>query len=404
MSTADLPRLDQDALLAAARDATGLDDFGDDEYFGGDLWRDGQRRLLAGLNDEARLNGLGHAIVSAEQTAYLALRLAIVDHHRRNPEIGERGIVPPVVIIGQARTGTTMLHDLLAQEPSHRVPLTWEVEHPLPPPRTETYLTDPRIKETESMFEAIDSVVPEFRAVHQLGARLAQECSKITASSFISVIFPTQFRVPAYYDWLLHDAVRDGHHAAAYRWHRRFLQVLQSEHLGSRWLLKSPAHVWTLPELVAEYPDALLIQTHRDPARVIASTASMLSYLRRLYSDDVDRTTLGQEFAELILDGLTRTAKARVDGTVRPDRVVDLQFQDLMADPLGAARQVFDTFGWELTPGTEERMTTFLRDNAREKWGGHEYTFADTGLDLAAVRERTALYSSHFGVRPEVDG
>ncbi|MBL7500468.1 sulfotransferase [Frankia sp. CNm7] len=391
-----------DDLLAGAREATGLADFGDDGLFGGDGWREAFARLLASLNDEARLSELGRGIVAGELANYLATRLRIVEHHRAHPEIRDRDVTPPVVIIGQARTGTTMLHDVLAQDAAHRAPLTWEVDLPLPPPRTETYLTDPRIAEVDATFELVDTFIPEFRAVHQLGARLAQECSRITGGSFVSVIFPTQYRVPGYLDWVLHDAVRDGHHAAAYVWHRRYLELLQSEHPGTRWLVKSPAHVWTLPQLVAEYPDALLVQTHRDPARVIASTASMLSHLRRLYSDDVRFAELGPEFAELILDGLERTAQARLDGTVRPAQVADVLFRDLMADPLAAARSIYDRFGWELTDEAEGRMAAFLRDNAREKWGGHDYTFADTGLDLAAVRDRTARYSEHFAVPEEV--
>jgi hypothetical protein len=391
-----------DELVAGAVEATGLTDFGDDALFGGDLWRDALRILLASLRDEARLSELGQAIVAGEMTSYLTTRLRIVEYHRTHPAIRERDITPPVVIIGQARTGTTMLHDVLAQDPAHRAPLTWEVDHPLPPPRTATYLDDPRIAQVDETFALVDSVIPEFRAVHQLGARLAQECSRITGGSFVSAIFPTQFRIPGYLDWLLHDAVDDGHHAAAYIWHRRYLELLASEHPGTRWLLKSPAHVWTLPQLLAEYPGALVVQTHRDPARVIASTASMLSHLRRLYSDDVRVPELGPEFAELILDGLERTADARLDGLIAPDRVADLKFRDLMADPLPAARTIYDRFGWELTADVEDRMAAFLRDNPRERWGGHEYTFADTGLDLAAVRDRTARYSAYFEVPEEV--
>ncbi|WP_007514990.1 sulfotransferase family protein [Pseudofrankia saprophytica] len=391
-----------DDLLAGARDATGLSDFGDDELFGGDLWRDALARLLASLEAEARLSELGRAIVASEQANYLTTRLRVVDHHRAHPEIRERGITPPIVIVGQARTGTTMLHDVLAQDAAHRAPLTWEVDLPLPPPRTETYLTDPRIAQVDATFELVDQVIPEFRAVHQLGARLAQECSRIAGGSFVSVIFPTQFHIPAYLDWLLHDAVRDGHHAAAYVWHRRYLELLQSEHPGERWLVKSPAHVWTLPQLLAEYPGALLVQTHRDPARVMASTASMLFHLRRLYSDDVRVAELGPEFSELILDGLERSAEARLDGTIRSEQVVDVQFRDLMADPLGTARAIYGAFGFELTDDAEARIAGFLRDNPRERWGGHEYTFADTALDLAAVRQRTARYSKQFGVPEEV--
>jgi hypothetical protein len=389
-----------DELLAAAREGTGLDDFGDDELFGGDGWRVGLARLLDSIAAEARFSELGQLAAQFEMISYLSNRLRIVDHHRRHPEIRDRDIVPPLVIMGQARTGTTMLFDTLARDPDHRAPLSWEVEQPLPPPRTETYWTDPRIDEAETLISVIDTVVPGFRTIHQLGGRLGQEDGRILGSAFVSTIYANQYRVPGYLDWYLHDAVRDGYVAAAYRWHRRFLEVLQSEHRCARWLVKWPSHVWTLPQLMAEYPDALLVQTHRDPAKVLASNTSMLGALRRLYSDDVDVAEIGPEYAELILDGFERTVDARLDGTVPASQVVDLQFATLMADPLGSIRGIYDRFGLRLSPAAEARMAAFLRDNARAS-SGHSYSFDIASVALEEVRSRTARYSEYFRVPQE---
>jgi hypothetical protein len=389
-----------DELLAAAREGTGLADFGDDELFGGDGWRVGLARLLDSIAAEARFSEFGQLASRFEMISYLSNRLRIVDHHRRHPEIRDRDIVPPLVIMGQARTGTTMLFDTLAQDPDHRAPLSWEVEQPLPPPRTETYGTDPRIDEAETLISVIDTVVPGFRTLHQLGARLGQEDGRILGGAFVSTLFANQYRVPGYLDWYLHDAARDGHVAAAYRWHRRFLEVLQSEHRCARWLVKWPSHVWTLPQLMAEYPDALLVQTHRDPAKALASNTSLLGALRRLYSDDVDVTEIGPEYAELILDGFERTVDARLDGTVPESQVVDLQFADLMADPLGSIRGIYDRFGLGLSGAAEARMAAFLRDNARAS-EGHSYSFDIASLALEEVRSRTARYSKYFRVPEE---
>jgi len=389
-----------DELLASARETTGLDDFGDDEVFGGDGWRDGLGVLLDSLETEGGLTEFGRLAVAGDLGGYLANRLRVVAHHRQHPGIREQDVTPPVVIIGQARTGTTLLFDVLAQDPAHRAPLTWEVEAPLPPPRTATYETDPRIAEADELIKLVDLFIPEFRTIHQLGARLAQECGRITGSAFTSAIFATQYRVPGYLRWWLHDAVRDGHVAASYTWHRRFLEVLQSEHPGARWLIKSPAHVWTLPQLMAEYPDALLVQTHRDPARVMASTASMLASLRHLYTDEVDVAEISEEFAELILDGLERTVDARLDGTVPAAQVIDLQFADVMQDTLVAVHELYDRFGFGLSAETAARMRRFASDYAREP-RGHQYTFADTGMDLDELRGCTARYTKYFGVTEE---
>lgn len=389
-----------DELIAAAREATGLTDLGDDELFGGDGWRTGLAVLCDALDREANLHELGVGVVRDELLQYLANRLGIVAHHRAHPELRERDIAPPIVIIGQARTGTTMLFDLLAQDPAHRVPQTWEVDRPLPPPRTESYATDPRIAEADATFAMVDAVIPGFRAVHQLGAQLAQECVRITASHFVSVIFPTQYQVPSYLDWLLHAAQEGGLLAQSYTWHRRFLEVLQSEAPGERWLLKTPAHCWSLPELLAEYPGSLLVQTHRDPARVMASITSLLAMLRRLGTDDIDPVRLAAEFAELILDGLERTVDARATGLVPAGQVVDLQFAELMAAPLEAVGTVYATFGWDLAPGVVQAMEAFLARHEREP-GGHQYDFASTGLSLDEVRARTARYTEWFAVPEE---
>ena len=257
MTDADL---DPQRLVEQAAEQTGLGDLGDDS------WQEGLARLVDSLNTEARLNEMGHAIVTGELTGYLADRMRIVAHRAQHPEVGDTSVEPPIVIVGQGRTGTTILHELLAQDPATRVPLTWEVDHPCPPPETATYDTDPRIAEVDATLAGVDLVLPGFRAMHPMAAQLPQECVRITASDYRSMIFPTQYRVPAYADWLLNEADM----APAYRWHRMFLQHLQSRCGGRPWVLKSPGHIWCLDALLAEYPNAVLVQTHRDPLRIIA--------------------------------------------------------------------------------------------------------------------------------------
>ena len=380
-----------DVLADRATAATGLDDFG------GDTWREALDRLLDSLVHEARLSELGSAVVADELAGYLTSRLEVVAERTRHPEIAEAPVEPPIVIIGQGRTGTTILYDLLAQDPATRVPLTWEVERPSPPPEAATYDTDPRIDEVDARLAGIDLVLPEFRSMHPMGARLAQECVRMTALEFRSFIFPTQYRVPSYARWLLDEADL----APAYRWHRTFLQHLQCRHPVRRWLVKSPGHIWHLGALLAEYPDAQLVQTHRDPLRIIASLGSLVPTLRSLASDDVSAPDAAAEFADYIVEGLDRSVTAREDGTVPAEQVVDTQFADFMADPLGTVRTIYDRFGLELTPEAERRMRAFMDSHPADRHGGHRYTFAATGLDAADLRERTSSYQSYFGVSSE---
>jgi hypothetical protein len=383
--------LDADRAVEQASEQTGLSDLG------ADSWHEGLARLVDALREEARLNEMGTALVGGELAGYLRDRMRIVDWRKQHPEIGDIDIVPPIVIVGQGRTGTTILHELLAQDPSTRVPMTWEVDHPLPPPETATYETDPRIKETDDTLGAVDLVLPGFKAMHPMGARLPQECVRITSSDFKSMIFPTQYRVPTYTDWLLHEADM----RTAYRWHRMFLQHLQSRHPATRWVLKSPGHLWALGALTAEYPNALLVQTHRDPLRILASLSSLVARLRSLASDETSIPEAAEDFAMHILDGLDRSIDAREQGIVRADRVVDVQFRSFMADPFTTIRTIYERLGLELHPEAEQRMHEFLAANPQDKHGKHTYRFSDTGLDEREWRERARRYQEYFDVPSE---
>jgi hypothetical protein len=384
-------RLDTERIVTEAREATGLDDFGEDS------WQEGLDRITDSLATEAALSELGAQIAAGELTMYLVNRLCITEFRKRNPEIADVDVTPPIVIVGQGRTGTTILHDLLAQDTASRVPLTWEVDRPCPPPETATYETDPRIDEVDATTSGVELLIPGFLAMHPMGARLPQECVRMTVSDFRSVMFPTQYRVPSYGQWVLYEADM----APAYRWHRIYLQHLQSRHPAKRWVLKSPAHIWCLRALLDEYPNALLVQTHRDPLRIISSLSSLIATLRRISSDDTSIPDAAAEFADYIIDGLDRSVAARVDGTVDPAHVVDLHFAAFTADPFATIRQVYDRLGLELTAASEQRMRDFLAQNPADAHGSHQYSFADTGLDAGELRERSRSYQDYFDVPSE---
>jgi hypothetical protein len=377
--------------LAEACATTGLDDLG------ADSWREGADRLVDALNTEAALNDLGVAIASGEITDYLRNRLRIVDWAKQNPEISERDVRPPIVILGQPRTGTTILFGVLAQDPANRVPLTWEVDRPWPPPETATYETDQRIAEVQATLEGTELLIPGFLGMHELGAQLGQECVRITGGDFRSMIFPTQYRVPSYQHWLLHQTDM----SSAYRYHRMFLQHLQSAHRGDRWVIKSPAHLWAPWSMMAEYPGALVINTHRDPVRVVCSLASLTDLLRRLASDDVSIAECAKGWVEDVAVGLDRAVAARTDGTISSNQAVDVLFSDFLSNPMAVVKTIYERMGIELSSEAETRMRRFLDEHPQEKHGGHSYSFAETGLDAGALRERMRPYQEYFGVPDE---
>lgn len=383
--------LDADRAVEQAAEQSGLTDLGDDS------WKEGLGQLVESLREEAALNELGAALVGGELSGYLADRMRVLEYRKAHPEIAGVDVVPPIVIVGQGRTGTTILHELLAMDPATRVPLTWEVDHPVPPPETATYETDPRIAEVDETLKGVDLVLPGFQQMHPMGAQLPQECVRITASDFRSMIFPTQYRVPSYAHWLLHEADM----APAYRWHRMFLEHLQSKHPARRWVLKSPGHVWCLGALLAEYPNALLVQTHRDPLRIVASLSSLVARLRTLASDDATIPGVASDFSENIFEGLDRSVTAREDGTVPAARVVDVQFRSFMSDPFATIHEIYGKLGLELQPEAEQKMRDFFAANPSDKHGTHTYTFADTGLDEGVWRERARRYQDYFDVPSE---
>jgi len=380
-------RFQPDHLVEQACELAGSDDFGDD-----DTWRDGLARLCDGLVSEARLNDLGVEIAVLDVIRPLTGRLQIVKWRKENPAVAAQPVTRPIFIVGQPRTGTTILFDLLAQDPALRPPLTWEVDNPWPLPRPETYATDPRIAETQASIEMSEQIVPGLLAFHPMGALVGQECVRITAGQFCSMIFPVQYRLPSYSRWLLYEA----DHQPAYAYHRMFLQHLQSGVPG-QWLLKSPAHLWQLDALVAEYPDALIVQTHRDPLNVISSISALTHHLRHLASDESWITECAAQSREEIVVGLERGMKLRDSLS---QRVVDVQFADFIRDPFATIRGVYAELGRELEPVAEQNMRAFLAGHPGDG-GGSRYSWADTGLDAGLVREQVRVYQDCYGVPDE---
>ncbi len=379
--------LGMEQLLDKAVANTGLSDFGGDEF------RQPLMLLLRCLEKEARLSLLGRVVARADLLRTLENRLQLVELCNAHPQIEEQSVQRPIFVVGPPRTGTTIFHDLLAMDPDNRVPLTWETSHPLPPPETATYLTDPRIAQVEAELDKVDKLIPEFKKMHPMGAQRAQECVTITSLDFASMIYQVQFNVPSYEHWVLDHDMR-----SALAWHRRFLQVLQWKAPGVRWALKSPQHLWHIQHIHREYPDALFVQTHRDPVRVLVSMSNLTATLRSLASDDVNLPEIAAYYADALARGFNNTVAYRQSGMLPENQIIDLYFKDFITDQIGTVRRAYQHFDLELSDNVVGGMQSFLDDNPIDKHGKHVYSFADTGMDEGQVRKLFANYQSYFDI------
>lgn len=383
--------LDEDALLAEARRNTGLSDFG------GEGFREGLRVFLRAVEAEAQLHFVGRALTRGDVLNLLENRLHMADWCRRYPEIDAVQIEKPLFIMGLPRTGTSILHELLAQDPANRVPLHWEVRTPCPPPEMVSFESDPRIERAHRAIRLWTEIVPEYDAMHELGGALPVECIFLTQHEFRSEQLAGTHQVPSYAAWLAGADQRP-----AYAFHKRMLQLLQWRCARERWVLKAPSHLTALDALISVYPDARIVWTHRDPLQVMGSVASILFATAWVRSDAVDGDRVLSWFdgatCAALLDNATRL---RDSGIVPQAQCADLLYQDLVRDPLAAIRALYAGFDMPLRPQAEARMRAYLAARPKDKHGAHRYSFESTGRDRASERQRFAAYQARFGVPSE---
>jgi len=299
----------------------------------------------------------------------------------------------PIFILGVPRTGTTILFNLLAQDPANRAPLSWEIENPCPPPEEATFTTDPRIAQMEKQFAGLERVSPTLSAIHEFGAELPQECIAITAHEFLTVQFHIVYNALSYQQWLDEQSL-----VPAFEYHRRYLQHLQSRYKKERWVLKTPGHLAVIEDLLTVYPDACIIHTHRDPLRVMPSVASLSYALRQIYTDAIDPHFVGQQQVDLWENHLNRAMRTRQNLHDRKEQFFDTQFEDVVKDPIGLIERIYAHFKIPFTPEAHRRMRAFLEANPRERLGPHRYSLEDFGLDPQDLQVRFRAYCENFDI------
>lgn len=343
--------------------------------------------LVEAVEREAKLHWVGRVAVRQSLVSGLQSRFEIYRHRASHPELVGVPIEKPVFILGLPRSGTTVLFNLLAQDPANRTPLGWEVQFPSPPPAPETYSTDRRIDQARKYFGRMDSMAPALASIHEVGAELPQECMPIMAHTLLSPQPSIAYNIPGYQDWV--DQQDAG---PAYTYHRHFLEHLQSRHMKSRWVLKSPVHLATLDALLHEYPDARLIFTHRDPVEAIPSLASLIYTVRGIVSDSVEPKKVGPEQLDWWARALDHAMRVRAKHADKSRQMTDIFFDEVVADPVAALRRAYDRLEMSWSKAVEDRMRAFLATNPPGKHGAHRYELEDFGLEPGVVRRRLADY------------
>lgn len=359
-------------LHASATKACGLTDFGSDEY------REALGVLLESYQRDADLTELGSKMNRYFLRGALVARALSEASWKANPQYAETPVTRPIFVTGLPRTGTTALHRLLAADPRHQALEMWLAEFPQPRPPRDTWADNPVYRQLDAGFAQHHVDNPEFMGLHYMTAAEVEECWQLLRQTVKSVSYECLAYLPTYSQWLREQDWTD-----AYARHRKNLQLIG---LGDdrRWILKNPSHLFALDALLAVYPDALVIQTHRAPATVLASVCSLSEHAARGWSDTFTGRRIGETQLELWSRGLHEFTEARK----RYDQAqfLDIDFADLRADPLGTVESIYRSFGIEFTDAARTAMTTLDEESRTgDRKPAHRYSLSDYGLSEGEV-------------------
>lgn len=383
--------VDEHSLLESARRMTGLDDFGEDD------WREPFSVLTRALEEEAELNLVGRLVARSEILSWLKNRLKLTDLVKRHPEILDEQIVRPIIITGLGRTGTSILQELLWQDPNFRTPMFWE-----------TYClgesaqsggTDAHACRVGSgLTEQMVRVTPELNAMHETAGDIPAEDATVWNYSFLSDHILSYYQIPSYEKYFNQADPR-----ILFRHHKLALQALQWRAPKKQWFGKTLYYLGHLPALFEVYPDARIIHTHRDPLRV---SASLVKLLRTLYWQRSDKDFDMPGFDELLVPEQTarrleRVIDQRDSGMIPENQIVDSRFADLMDDPVAAVRKIYTAFEIPFTDDNAERIRHYLANKPRDKHGANVYKKLSPEM-VERLRPVFRRYQERYGVPDEV--
>jgi Sulfotransferase family len=378
----ELPSLDPAELLARARDATGLEVFDDPSPL------EPLEVLTRALLSEARLNEGGRYYWSARLLGILMTRLRARDWFQRHPQILDEHIAAPVIILGLTRTGTTLLHRLMASDARFSSAAFWEARFPVP--TLDDMSGTRRMAAAKAEIDAMLAANPELASIHPFDALGADEDILILDQTLLSNTAETLAHVPSYYAWLRQQDLRP-----AYRFWYRMLQLLQWQKRqrgvpGERWVLKTPMHLAHVDHILDLLPDAVFVQTHRDPLTTLPSYASMIQGLWKGVSDESDPLEAARESSATLEHDLARCIEVR--DTLPPGKFIDVDFQDTVSDPVGVVERIYRHIDMPMTQLARMQIGAYLKAHPREGRPKHTYTLEQFGFTAEEIRSRFREY------------
>jgi hypothetical protein len=373
-----------ESLHDEARRATGLNDFGESSY------REGLQLLLECYDSSARFGDVGRYSAWAMLLNCLRGRLYAIEGLKQNPQALEQPIVKPLFIVGLPRTGTTILHRLLVSHPQNQGLEYWLGSYPQPRPDVSTWVGHERYQEVEKSLGMLDQINPELKKVHEMTAAGADECRLLLMQSFANVTFQSNATVPRYEQWLYRADMR-----AAYRLYADTLKLIGLNDPGKRWILKDPSHLWAMDILLDTFPDATVIQTHRDPVRLIPSVCSLVLIAWRMQEPDISPEVVGER---QLLQFQTVLDKSLAVRKQQPERFIDVFYEDFVRDPVTQVEKIYRALDEELDAEDAAAMRSWMASHPRGKHGSHSYCAEDFGLSDDLIRETFADYCKYFEV------
>lgn len=382
-----LGSLDPESIVRAAQRETGLEDLGDESFLVP------LRRIAGTVADNQQLTPLARIIMRQSWILAVRSRLQRQEWLKRNPHVHDQPIQRPIFVLGFPRTGTTLLQNLLALDPRRRGLEFWELTLPVPVNPDRTLDRDHRRRTTSWMLQAAYQIAPEMERVHYIDVDTLEECWPLFGMSFTVMNWDLQSGIRSWGDWLLGEWDM----SRPYQEYRTTLKMLLERHPTEQLVLKCPEHLFFIDSLLAAFPDACIVQTHRDPYDTIGSYCSLISMQWRTLYGQIDRPRVGDHMLGRLHDGVRCAMEAR-DRAADPSRFFDVHFSELLADPQDVVARIAQHFDLSLTDDHAAQIQAYLDNKRADARGQHRYDPSDYGLERSVVHDRYASYIDRFGI------